>query len=172
MTDAAGKLQGIRLRSASGFKYSVSGSRQGLFIPSDLPATELLLIGEGPTDTAALLDFGFSAVGRPSCTGGVRLLVELVRQRRRADVVIVADGDAPGQRGAGNLAAALLAYSLAVRIITPPDGIKDAREWKRRGATAGDVLAIIDAAPVRRLAISVSRQRRKKGRRASWNAKG
>lgn len=112
-----------------------------------------LLVCEGPTDTAALLDLGLSAVGRPSCSGGVKLLVELVKQRRPAEVVIVADGDAPGQRGAGNQAAVLVAYCAAVRIIAPPVGIKDAREWKRRGATAADVAAVIDAAPIRRLTI-------------------
>jgi hypothetical protein len=86
------------------------------------------------------------------------LLVELVKQRRPAEVCIVADSDAPGQRGAGNLAAVLLAYSPAVRTIAPPAGIKDARQWKQRGATAADVAAAIDAAPVQRLAIVVSRQ--------------
>jgi hypothetical protein len=97
---------------------------------------------KAPPTAAALLDLGLLAVGRPSCTGGVRLLVELVKQRRPAEVCIIADGDAPGQRGAGNLAAVLLAYCPAVRIATPPDGIKDAREWKRRGATPADVAAV------------------------------
>ena len=31
--------------------------------------------------------------------------------------------------------------------------MKDAREWKRSGATAADVQAAIDAAPVRKLAV-------------------
>ena len=39
-----------------------------------------------------------------------------------------------------------------------PAGIKDAREWKRSGATAADVLAAIDAAPVRKLRVSVCRK--------------
>jgi phage/plasmid primase-like uncharacterized protein len=168
MRNAAGQVLGIRLRKPNGRKFSVTGGHDGLFLPDDLPdaAGGRLLICEGPTDCAALLDLGFSAVGRPSCTGGGRLLVELVRHRRPAEVCIIADGDAPGQRGAGNLAAVLLAYCPAVRIITPPAGIKDARAWKRRGATVADVQAVIDAAPVRRLAIVVSRQtRRKVGRR-------
>lgn len=155
MSNAAGNVLGIRLRLPSGKKLSVKGGREGLFIPEGL-GDGALLITEGPTDAAALLDLGFNAVGRPSCTGGVKLLVELVRDR--PEVVIVADGDAPGQRGANNLAVVLAAYAPAVRIITPPAGIKDAREWKRRGATHDDVQAAIDAAEVRTLKIHVQRK--------------
>ncbi len=153
MVDAAGDVLGVRLRLPSGRKLSVKGGREGLFRPADLDAVARLLVTEGPTDCAALLDLGFSAVGRPSCTGGVKLLVELVQAQRPAELVIVADGDAPGQRGAESLASVLVAYSRAVRVITPPSGIKDARDWKRRGATAEDMAAVIDVAPVRRLAI-------------------
>lgn len=120
---------------------------------------------EGPTDCAALLDLGFSAVGRPSCTGGVRHLVDLARALRPSEVAIIADGDAPGQRGAASLAAVLVAYCPAVRVATPPAGIKDARQWKQRGATAAGVAAVIDAAPVRRLAVTISRHRKAKAGR-------
>ena len=165
MSDAGGRILGIRLRLAGGKKLSVKGGRGGLFIPSDLDvAGGQLLISEGPTDTAALLDLGLATVGRPSCTGGVKLLVELVKQRRPAETIIVADGDAPGQRGAENLAAVLVAYAAAVRVIAPPAGVKDARDWKRRGATAADVAAEIGAAPVRRLEIRTAT----KGR--TWQA--
>jgi hypothetical protein len=70
-------------------------------------------------------------------------------------VVVVADSDPPGQRGAENLARQLVAYVPAVRRITPPTGIKDAREWLQAGATAADVLRAIAAAPVRKLTITV-----------------
>jgi hypothetical protein len=154
MLDAQGKVLGIRLRLHGGKKLSVKGGREGLFIPKTLDNQGPLLIAEGPTDTAALLDLGFPAVGRPSCTGGVKLLIEFVRKYNPASVVIVADADVPGQRGAENLASVLAAYCQAVCIITPPAGVKDAREWKRRGATAADVQAMIDAAPVRKLTVS------------------
>ena len=154
MVDASGRVLGVRLRTASGRKFSVTGGKEGLFVPTDLDVDGRLLVTEGPTDCAALLDLGFSAVGRPSCSGGVRLLVELVKQWRPAEVVIVSDADAVGQRGAGNLAAVLMAYSSAVRVITPPSGIKDARQWKQCGATGADVLAVIDAAPVRSLRLT------------------
>ena len=164
MRSAVGNMLGIRLRLSGGRKLSIKGGREGLFIPEGIGAHDLLVVCEGPTDTAAMLDLGFSAVGRPSCAGGVKLLVELVRTVKPSGVVIVADADAPGQRGAEGLAAVLLAYSPAVRIVTPPAGIKDAREWKRSGATAADVLAAIDAAPVRKLRVSVCRKAGHHGR--------
>jgi DNA primase len=144
---------GIRLRLPNGGKLSVRGGHEGLFVPNFLKPRGRLLVAEGPTDTAALLDLGFSAVGRPSCTGGVKLLVELVQQHRPGGVVIVADADAPGRRGAERLAAVLVAYCRKVRIIMPPDGVKDMRDWKRRGATTADVNAAIDKAQVQRLAV-------------------
>jgi hypothetical protein len=156
---------GVRLRLSGGRKLSVKGGKEGLFVPGPHPnplpkgeGTGLLLIAEGPTDTAALLDLGFSAVGRPSCTGGVALLVKLVQHHRPEAVVIVADADAAGIGGAESLAAKLTAYCPMVRVVTPPAGVKDAREWKRRGATAADVQATIDAAPVRKLSVSVRRK--------------
>jgi phage/plasmid primase-like uncharacterized protein len=158
MSDAHGNVVGIRLRLPDGRKLSVRGGREGLFIPAALDYSGRLLIAEGPTDTAALLDLGFCAVGRPSCTGGVKLLRELVRKLAVPEAVIVADGDASGQRGAESLAAVLVAYCPAVRIIAPPPGVKDARAWKQRGATAADVQAAIDAAAVRNLAIKIRRK--------------
>ena len=96
MRDAGKKVRGIRLRSWAGRKLAVRGSRDGLFIPSDLVFSDRLLIAEGVTDTAALLDLGFAAAGRPSCSDGVRLLVRLVKRAKPKEVVIVADGDANG----------------------------------------------------------------------------
>jgi hypothetical protein len=154
MRNAAGDVLGIRLRLPGGRKLSVKGGKEGLFLPEGIDAHGLLLVCEGPTDTAALLDLGFSVVGRPSCAGGVALLVKLVQQHRPEGVVIVADNDAMGIGGAESLATQLTVYCTVVRVITPPAGIKDAREWRQRGATAADVLSAIDAAPVRKLKVS------------------
>ncbi|MFZ1933323.1 MAG: toprim domain-containing protein [Thermoguttaceae bacterium] len=161
MRDADGKVLGVRLRYPNNRKLSVKGGKEGLFIPVGIDTHGLLLIAEGPTDTAALLDLGFSVVGRPSCTGGVKLLVELVRTLKPSGVVIVADTDAPGQRGAETLAAVLVAYAASVRIIAPPLGVKDAREWRRSGATAADVRQAIDAAPIHKLTVRVQRRTRR-----------
>jgi hypothetical protein len=153
MVDSAGRVRGIRLRASSGRKFAVKGGHDGLFIPDGLDASGLLLVAEGPTDTAALLDLGFEAIGRPSCRGGVDLLVSIVRARRPDDLAIISDGDVPGRAGADELAATLVAYALRVRVVAPPEGIKDARAWKRSGARREDVLRTIEAAPERRLKI-------------------
>jgi hypothetical protein len=157
MTDAAGRVRGIRLRTPAGGKFSVPGSKEGLFLPSgDVGGP--LLIPEGPTDAAALLDLGFSNVaGRPSCTGGVKLLAELARCRQVADVVIFADADGPGRQGAANLASVLAVYAPAVRVIEPPAGLKDARDWLRAGGTHDEVELYMAAAPAIRLAIHARR---------------
>ncbi|MEN6405265.1 MAG: toprim domain-containing protein [Thermoguttaceae bacterium] len=153
MKNVAGNVLGIRLRLSNGKKLSVKGGKEGLFVPEGIDAHSLLLVCEGPTDTAAMLDLGFFAVGRPSCTVGVKLLVELVMKWKPANVIIVADGDLPGRRGAEALASVLCAYARSVRIITPPFSVKDARQWKLNGATPSDVQAAIDAAPIRKLGI-------------------
>src|SRR5262249_26603719 len=148
MQDASGRVVGIRLRAPRGAKFAVKGGHEGLFLPATAtlvgPGSQLLIV-EGATDTAALLDMGVqNGVGRPCCMGGVKLLVGLVRLRQRPEVV-VADGDEPGQRGAEHLASILLAYVPAVRLIRPPNGIKDARAWLQAGGTEKDVLDAIDA---------------------------
>ena len=148
MRDGGGIVVGIRRRFQDGTKRAICGSRNGMFVPSELSGTESLLICEGESDTAALLTLGFNCVGRPSCTGGVRMLCELAPGR---DVVVVADGDMPGQRGARSLASVLRMYCPSVRIIEPPGNIKDARAWLRAGGTREDVRAAIDAAPVMQL---------------------
>lgn len=151
MRDLAGEVAGIRTRHVDGSKSSVTGGVEGLFIPNGIDSPELLLIAEGPTDTAALLDLGFDVIGRPSCSGGVSDIVELVKRHRCRDIVIAADPDEPGMRGADKLATKLLLYVPAVRVITPPVGNKDFRAWKNKKATSIDVQEQIDAANVRKL---------------------
>jgi len=152
-----GTICGIRLRSPDGRKWAVRGSRQGLFVPDGIDATDRLLVAEGPTDTAACLDWGLAAIGRPSCSGGTRDVVAYVRQHRPSEVVVLADADEPGLRGAEALAGVLVAYTAAVRVVRPPAETKDARGWRSTGASAKDVLAAIDAAPLRQLEITTRR---------------
>ena len=151
MSDASGRVIGIRIRYPSGLKAAERGSRQGLFMPIDLPPDGLLLLCEGPTDTAAALDLGFAAVGRPSCNSGVRVFTALTRGR---DVVIVGDTDEPGRKGAEALAAELALHCPSVRLVYPPDGIKDLRQWKADGLTREQLQSVIEQSKPLRVAIT------------------
>jgi len=153
MRDGRENIIGIRVRGTNG-KWSVPGSRNGLFWPekvysgSDWP----LVICEGPTDCAALLDLEFDTIGRPSCSGGTEHIIEFLKGKRR-DVIIMADKDEPKERPDGTLwfpgqeGAARLAYQIkslvrTVKVCHPPNH-KDIREWKIAGATKQVVEAII-----------------------------
>jgi len=142
MFDAERRAIGIRLRADDGHKWAVTGSRNGLFWPDGLHSDGLLLISEGSTDTAALLDLGYDAIGRPSCTGAVDLVIEVARRLRRREVVIVADADGPGIDGADRLAEQLTLAHRRPRVIRPLVG-KDARAWVRAGATRAVVDTVI-----------------------------
>lgn len=135
---------GIRMRDLDdGGKYAWSGSKNGLFIPTGDPTFERrthrepLYLVEGPTDTAALLDLGLPAIGLPMAGGGGDYLIPIVRCVRH--VVIIADRDEnrAGQNAAKRLAERLVKDGRGhVRVLVPPPGIGDAREWKKSGGTS------------------------------------
>lgn len=127
MKDGYGNRIGIRLRSIDGAKWAVKGSQAGIFIPDLRPQSRMLVV-EGPTDTAAGVDLGFYTVGRPSCSGGVTHVVDHVKRARIKDVVIVADNDEPGIKGAAELQRWLRVPSCVLLLPT-----KDLREFCRIG---------------------------------------
>jgi len=141
MFDGSREPIGIRVRNMDGKKWAIKGSRNGLFVPKRLRETIGILICEGPTDTAAMLDLGFDAIGRASCNTGAEFCKPIVAKR---EVVIIADSDGPGLEGAEKLAEELWDVASTVRIITPPYA-KDARDWKRAGATKREVMAVINS---------------------------
>lgn len=150
---AAGVVVGIRRRFKGGDKRFVTGSRAGLFVPSGIPAGAPVLIAEGESDCAAALTLGFDAVGRCGCLGGADLLSTYCRGR---DVGIVGDGDEPGQRGAQALAGMLTIVCPNVRVVFPPDGLKDIREWLQRGGAHADVQSAIRQAEPQRLKVGAA----------------
>lgn len=152
MVDAAGAVCGVRLRTEDGHKFSLTGGTEGLFVPDGLAdGGGPLLVCEGPTSLAALLDLGYDAIGRPNCTGGGDLLLGYLRARPRRDLVVVGDHDArksrpdgsgwfPGQEGAARLAQRLLPECRSVKVLVPPSH-KDVRDWKN---AAGATRAVVD----------------------------
>ncbi len=148
MSDAEGRIIGVRRRFPSGKKISVKGSRSGLFIPDGLSGKGPLLITEGESDLAAALDLGFDAIGRPSCNSKINMTARAARGR--AEIVIVGDTDEVGRAGAEKLADALALHYPCVKVVYPLDGCKDLRAWVQRGLTCETLQQIIDVTkPVR-----------------------
>ena len=165
MLDGSAKCVGIRLREFGGCKkWSVSGSRDGLFYDPDLQPREAvynsvkgreIVVVEGATDAIAGYSLGLPCVGRSSCgTGGdaLRVLCDRLKVGR---VTIVTDNDEykeradgtawrPGVEGARRLAGQL---GRCHRIVTPPK--KDLREWYYAGLTAETFWMVADLQPWR-----------------------
>ena len=128
MKDEDGMVTGVRLRYLDGQKKAVKGSKEGLFY-STTSAPSTIVICEGPTDAASLLDIGLFAVGRPSAHGGKEMLLNFINKRRVRNVVICADNDST----AGMLSARSLTNDIKVKttMFIPPT--KDIREFKKLG---------------------------------------
>ena len=149
MYDAHDHVVGVRLRCPrSGHKFAYPGSKEGVFLPATRRGGTLLL-PEGATDTAACVQLEFDVVGRPSCSGGTRIVASLVKSR---DVVVFLDRDKPGIRGGESLASAIAPYVSSLRVAVPPEPHKDLRDWLRAGLTSAELRSYIDAHLPRRLA--------------------
>lgn len=155
MSDANRQVIGIALRRLDGSKFAITGSHVGLFVPSGLVEDERLFVCEGQTDTATILDLGFQAFGRAGARVGSRMVCDLAGQLCPSDVVVMGDGDQAGREGAEPLGSALAFARLATRVIYPPDGIKDAREWRKQGAQREDILAAVEGTAVRQVGVRV-----------------
>lgn len=145
MSNDFGKKSGIHRRFPNGFKASVKGSKVGLFIPSDLTGKGPMLICEGLSDTVAALCLAFDAIGRPSCNSKVNMTARYVQGR---NIAIVADNDTPGRSGTEKLALKLVLFCPSVKIICPPAGIKDLRQWLSTGLTSNTLQDIINKVAV------------------------
>jgi hypothetical protein len=146
--DAAGQVIGISRRYGNGNKKLLPGGRRGLTIPDKWQEGQgPILLPEGPSDTLALTAMGLSAVGRPSNTGGVSLLADLLAAVPASRPIIVLgewdvkeNGDWPGRDGAVWTAAELSGcLHRPAEWAMPPDHAKDVRAWSldRRPESAG-----------------------------------
>lgn len=151
-----GPVCGIRVRSRSGYKWAVEGSRNGLFTPDgvDLKHDRLVLC-EGPTDTAALLDLGFPAIGRASAHSGIDLCTILAEMSEYGEIVVFGDNDGPGLEGAVRCREAMSKHRASVVIVAPPPDVKDLRAWLLAGAEHSDVEARIAAASSHKVHMSL-----------------
>lgn len=128
------RIVGIRTRTPCGRKFALTGSRQGYFMCTYSRPQKRVWVVEGPTDAAAMHSLGLEVIGRASCLHASPALREALRDR---DVLVVADNDEPGQRGASRLVE-YLDWSRST-MVSPPKGFKDVRAWIAEGANRGDL---------------------------------
>jgi hypothetical protein len=142
--NAAGEVIGWVYRDSSGKKLMVKDSSRGLYLlPEVFTAQNLagkpVLIVEGATDTLACHALGIPAIGRPSVTGGLDHLVELIKSRfKDRRIIVIGENDAkPDGRWPGRDDSRRFATDLAERLdkvacvsfAMTPDGAKDVRDW-------------------------------------------
>ena len=101
-----------------------------------------VLIVEGQSDVCAGCDLGFIAVGKPSSTGGLAALSDLLVGR---EVCVIGENDA----GAGRIGMEKTFETLKPKVkkitkLMPPEGVKDLRAWLKAGLTQADLLKAIE----------------------------
>jgi hypothetical protein len=74
--------------------------------------------------------------------------------RGRDDIVIMADNDVVGRIGADRLASVLALCCQSLRVVRPPAGVKDLRQWFNAGLTSEALRQII--AGTRPISVQVS----------------
>ena len=133
-----GEVIGINTRAPDGRKRVLKGSNRGLYLPHGWHEHHgPVLIVEGASDCAAATAMGLAVIGRPSATGGVEHLAELLADMPESREIIVAgeldaksSGKWPGRDGAIRVAEQL-AFKLGRKVAwaLPPEGSKDLRAW-------------------------------------------
>lgn len=135
-----GRIIGLALRHTSGQKSFIPGGKRGLIIPAgwnEQPGP--VYVAEGFSDTAALIDRGLCAIGRPNADCGEMFVAGLLCDFER-EIIVVADNDpevdgrSPGKEGARKFAAKLSDdLDRPIKITTPPSEFKDVRGWLTEG---------------------------------------
>ena len=118
----------LHIRKETGNLTPASGA---ILVPSKQP----VLIVEGVTCTAAGLDLGYLAVGRPSAGGSLDKLPSLIAGR---SVIVLGENDAgAGKEGMDKAFEILQPHAKKIIKFLPPKGIKDLRQWVCQGLTRG-----------------------------------
>lgn len=136
--DAGGQIVGGLVRYRNGRKLSLPGGHRGLVLPAGWDQGDGPMFAiEGPSDVAAMIAAGLSAVGRPSDRAGATALARhMAVVPADRPLVIVGendpkpDGSWPGRDGARAVAQAVAtALPNPVYWALPPAGAKDVRDW-------------------------------------------
>jgi putative DNA primase/helicase len=101
-----------------------------------------ILIVEGASDVLAALDLGFTAIGKPSAKGGMSILREMPLAGK--EVWVIGENDAgAGKEGMDKTMLNLKSAVEDLMCVMPPEGVKDLRQWVKRGLTQESLYAYI-----------------------------
>jgi len=104
-----------------------------------------VIVVEGYSDTAAALDLGFDAVGRPGAMSGTKMLKNFLSGQKEI-IVVGENDDGAGQKGMDSIFNILKRVCKDVRKVLPPIGIKDLRSWVNKvGLTQESFLEYVNA---------------------------
>lgn len=128
-----GAIVGLLRRWPNGDKKIRTGDSRGLTIPQGFQdRSGPVYVTEGASDCLAALSLGLRAIGRPNTDGGAAELVELLAAVPD-EVIVIADNDEPGRRGAAKVAREIAdGLGRSVSILSPPEADKDLRETLSR----------------------------------------
>lgn len=118
----------IQYYSLNSKKWYEEGSVPGIFVPNHGTFYRPPLICEGVSDTAAALDLGYYAIGKPSALVGNDIIVKFLIKHNIDRIVIVPDTDEAGYKGCENLQKILLTKDIEFDIISV-EPWKDLREF-------------------------------------------
>ena len=92
---------------------------------------------------------------KPKCNSKVEMTAEIVKGR---DIVIIGDNDVGGRAGVERLCDTLVLHCKDVRIVYPPEGTNDLRDWLTIGLAAEKLRDIISNTESVGIKISFSRK--------------
>ncbi len=126
----------VKSMGEAGYLHILHGGSVGGTGAALAKSEDPVIVVEGQTDTAAAMDLGFLAVGRPNNLGGQKLLRNLLHHRT---VIVVGENDLPDKHGRipgveGMEATFETLYNAGCDVVRvlPPDGSNDLRQWIER----------------------------------------
>ncbi len=131
-----------------GWIWNLTGVEPVLYhLPAVHAASSVLIVeGEKDVETASRLGLpeGWAATCNPMGAGKWRAAYTAVLQGKH--VVILPDGDAPGEQHAAQVAESLQGTAATVSRLTLPDGYKDLSEWADASGTTPALQALLQTA--------------------------
>lgn len=132
-----------------GWIYNLEGVRRVLYRLPDVAAVaergRQIYVVEGEKDADAITALGLMAT--TSSGGAGKWRPEYAESLRGAEVVVIADKDAPGRAHAQAIARSCSGTAKSVKALElPGDQVKDASDWLSAGGTTADLERITDEA--------------------------